>query len=55
MPLKPSSSKKNIAFNFRELKKDNQRKGRTRGANGKKRSRAQMIAIALNVKKKKKK
>lgn len=45
MPLK--SGKKNIGSNIRELMRDNKKKGKARGANGKARSRKQIIAIAL--------
>lgn len=38
---------KNISKNIRELYKDNKKKGKARGAGGKARSRAQIIAIAL--------
>lgn len=54
MALKPSNSKKNIASNFRELYDDNKKTGKARGANGKPRSREQIIAIALGNKGKKK-
>jgi hypothetical protein len=37
----------NISDRIRELYKDNLKKGKARGANGKKRSRKQVIAIAL--------
>jgi len=40
---------------MRELAKDNKKKGKARGANGKVRSRKQMIAIALSVTGKQKK
>lgn len=40
---------KNVSKNIRELIKDNKKKGKARGANGKKRSRKQIIAIALNA------
>lgn len=40
---------KNVSRNIRELIADNKKKGKTRGANGKKRSRKQIIAIALNA------
>lgn len=40
---------KNVSANIRELYKDNKRKGKKRGANGKKRSRKQIIAIALSA------
>lgn len=46
MPLKKSNSKKNIAYNFKKLTEENKNKV-------KKRSRKQIIAIALNVKNKK--
>lgn len=45
---------KNIKKNFHELYADNKKKGKARGANGKPRSRAQIIAIALSKSKKKK-
>ena len=51
MPLK--SSKKNIGKNIRELMADNKKSGKARGANGKPRSKSQILAIALNVGKKK--
>lgn len=38
---------KNVQSNIRELYKDNKKKGSARGANGKKRSRKQIIAIAF--------
>lgn len=44
MPLSSSVSK-----NFRELYADNKKKGKAKGAGGKARSRAQIIAIALNA------
>jgi len=40
---------KNVGANIRELTKDNKRSGKARGANGKRRSRKQIVAIALNV------
>lgn len=43
MPLAGSVSDK-----IRELYKDNKKTGKARGANGKRRPRKQMIAIALN-------
>ena len=55
MPLK--KGKKNIGANIRELKADNKKKGKARGAGGKPRSMKQIKAIALSValgKKKKK-
>lgn len=45
---------KNIKKNFHELYADNKKKGKERGANGKPRSRAQIIAIALSKSGKKK-
>jgi hypothetical protein len=47
MPLK--KGKTNIGKNIRELKKDNQKKGKARGAGGKQRSLKQIKAIALSV------
>lgn len=55
MPLK--KGKKNVGNNIKELIADNKKKGKARGANGKPRSRKQILAIALRVagiKKKKK-
>jgi hypothetical protein len=49
MPLKKGSSKKTISANIRELYKDNKKTGKARGANGKVRSRKQIIAIALST------
>lgn len=49
MPLKKGSSKKTISKNIRELYKDNEKKGKERGAKGKKRSRKQIIAIAMSM------
>lgn len=46
MPLK--SGKKSIGANIRELKADNLKKGKARGANGKKRPMKQIVAIALS-------
>lgn len=40
---------KNVSKNISELYKDNKKKGKARGANGKKRSRKQIIAIALKA------
>lgn len=48
MPLGKSVSK-----NIRELYKDNKKKGKARGANGKVRSRKQIIAIAISASRKK--
>lgn len=55
MALKSGSSKKTMAKNFHELKMDNLKKGKARGANGKKRSQKQIIAIVLSKAGKKKK
>jgi len=52
MPLKISNSKKDIAANFHELYLDNKKSGKAKGANGKPRSRKQIIAISLSKKKK---
>lgn len=38
-----------VSKNMRELYADNKKKGKERGANGKPRSRAQMIAIAMSA------
>lgn len=54
MPLKKGKSKKAIESRFHELYEDNKKEGKERGANGKPRSRKQIIAIALNNKSKKK-
>jgi len=51
MPLK--KGKKNISKNIRELVADNKKSGKAKGANGKTRSRKQILAIALSVSKKK--
>ena len=40
---------KNVKKNFHELYMDNKKKGMARGANGKPRSRKQIIAIALTA------
>jgi len=45
MPLK--SGKKNIGYNIKELKADNKKKGKAKGANGKARPMNQILAIAL--------
>ena len=45
---------KNVSKNIRELYKDNKKKGKARGANGKPRSRKQIIAIALSAARRKK-
>ena len=46
MPLK--KGKKNIGKNITELQKDNKKSGKERGANGKPRSKKQILAIALH-------
>ena len=46
MPLK--SGKKNIGSNIRELKADNMKSGKARGAMGRVRSAGQILAIALS-------
>lgn len=52
MPLK--KGKKNIGYNIKELMKDNKKKGKAKGANGKARSKKQILAIALSKAGKKK-
>lgn len=47
MPLKTGA--KNVGKNIAELYADNKKSGKARGANGKPRSRAQIIAIAESV------
>lgn len=44
---------KNVKANIQELIKDNKRKGKARGANGKKRPLKQIIAIAYAAAKRK--
>lgn len=46
---------KNVGENIRELYLDNKRKGKARGANGKPRSREQIIAISIAASKRKRK
>ena len=46
---------KSVSRNIKELYADNKKSGKARGANGKPRSRAQVIAIAYSASKKKKK
>lgn len=46
MPLK--RGKKNIGNNIKELLADNKKKGKAKGANGKPRSKKQIVAIALS-------
>lgn len=43
---------RNVSKNIRELYADNKKKGKARGANGKTRSRAQIIAIAMSASRK---
>lgn len=45
---------KNISKNIKELYKDNKKSGKAKGANGKPRSRKQIIAIAISAARKKK-
>jgi hypothetical protein len=45
---------KDVSKNIRELKADNKKSGKERGANGKPRSQKQIVAIALSASKKKK-
>jgi len=40
---------KNVSKNIKELYKDNPKKGKARGANGKPRSRKQILAVALSA------
>lgn len=40
---------KDVSKNISELTRDNKRSGKERGANGKLRSRAQIIAISINA------
>ncbi len=40
---------KDVSANISELLKDNKRSGKARGANGKRRSRKQIIAISLEA------
>lgn len=49
MPLKKGSSKKAMAYNFSELKKDNMKKGKEKGQGGKKRSQKQIVAIVMSM------
>lgn len=46
---------RNVSKNIKELYADNKKKGKARGANGKPRSRKQIIAIAMAAAKKSKK
>ena len=54
MPLKKAnnqskkSQQKAVAFNIRELKKDNLKSGKEKGQSGKPRSQKQILAIALS-------
>lgn len=47
--IEPMPLGKNVSRNIRELTKDNKKKGKAKGANGKVRGRKQIIAIALNA------
>lgn len=40
---------KNVSANIKELYRDNKKSGKARGANGKKRGRKQIIAIAMHA------
>ena len=40
---------KDVGSNMKEMMADNTKKGKAKGANGKPRSRAQMVAISLNA------
>lgn len=40
---------KDVGENIKELRADNKKKGKARGANGKKRSEKQILAIALSA------
>ena len=51
MPL--LKGKKNIGRNIKELIADNKKTGKAKGANGKPRSRKQILAIAISQSKKK--
>ena len=59
MPLKSAKGKSKaalnqaVSYNVRELKKDNLKKGKERGAKGKPRSQQQIIAIAISAAKRK--
>ena len=44
---------KNVSKNIAELYKDNKKSGKARGANGKPRSRKQIVAIAYSAAKRK--
>lgn len=43
---------KNVSKNIKELYADNKKSGKAKGANGKPRSRAQILAIAISAGKK---
>lgn len=49
MPLKKGKSKKTMAYNFSELKKDNMKSGKAKGQGGKKRSQKQIVAIVMSL------
>lgn len=55
MPLAKGKSKAAVASRFAELYADNKKKGKARGANGKVRSKAQILAIAISASKRGKK
>lgn len=48
MPLK-TRGKDAVGYNIHELTEDNKKSGKEKGADGKPRSRKQIIAIALNA------
>lgn len=50
MPLAKGKSKKAVESRFHELYADNKKTGKEKGAGGKPRSKAQIIAIALGGK-----
>lgn len=52
MPLQKGSSKKKFVSNIKELIRDNQKKGKARGADGKPRTMKQILAIAYAQKRK---
>lgn len=51
MPLKSGKSNKTFQYNVKELIKDNNKSGKEKGANVKKRSMKQILAIAYAKKK----
>lgn len=52
MPLIKGKSKSAFKSNIKELIADNKKKGKAKGANGKKRPMKQILAIAYSMKKK---